>query len=186
MNRINVEFFETYKKLDRLCAQMYGLSGGGVTAYIDDMKANWTAVYGTANWSETFNTLRRLRHMRNEMAHDEGAFDVLDCTREDIDWLNSFYHALMHGDDPISCSRKKATEHYRQAKPPVNNVHYARPSVNNNYYANQPARNARYTAPSDHGKKHHGTGKAIATVIIMLVIFLLALAYYVYRNVFLM
>ena len=47
MNRINVEFFETYKKLDRLCAQMYGLSGGGVTAYIDDMKDNWAAAYGT-------------------------------------------------------------------------------------------------------------------------------------------
>ena len=46
MNRINVDFLETYKKLDRLCAQMYGLSGGGVTAYIDDMKDNWAAAYG--------------------------------------------------------------------------------------------------------------------------------------------
>ena len=165
MNRINVDFFETYKKLDRLCAQMYGLSGGGVTAYIDDMKDNWAAAYGTDNWNETFNTLRRLRHMRNEMAHDEGAFDVLNCTMEDINWLNSFYYALMNGYDSLSCIRKKAAEHYRQVKPPVNNTYYVR--------------NTRYTEPLDYGQKHHDTGK-VAAMIIVIVIILLALVYYIF------
>ena len=158
MNRVNVEFFETYKKIDRLCAQMYGLSGGGVTAYIDDMKAH---AYGTRrpdNWNATFNTLRRLRHMRNEMAHDEGGFDTAMCTYEDIYWLNSFYDALMHGRDPLSCI------YHRQVKMPANNTYYA--------------------APSNYNTSHRGSGKIMATVIILLLIFLIALAFYVYKTCF--
>lgn len=158
MNRVNVEFFETYKKIDRLCAQMYGLSGGGVTAYIDDMKAH---AYGTRrpdNWNVTFNTLRRLRHMRNEMAHDEGGFDTAMCTYEDIYWLNSFYDALMHGRDPLPCI------YHRQVKMPANNTYYA--------------------APSNYNKSHRGSGKIMATVIILLLIFLIALAFYVYKTCF--
>ncbi len=160
MNRVNVEFFETYKKIDRLCAQMYGLSGGGVTAYIDDMKAHTYGARRPDNWNVTFNTLRRLRHMRNEMAHDEGGFDTVMCTNEDIYWLNSFYDALMHGRDPLSCICRGQTQM------PVNNAYYA--------------------ASSNYNKSHLGLGKSVATVIILLLIFLIVLAFYVYRNGFLM
>lgn len=184
MNRVNVEFFETYKKIDRLCAQMYGLSGGGVTAYIDDMKAH---AYGTRrpdNWNVTFNTLRRLRHMRNEMAHDEGGFDTAMCTYEDIYWLNSFYDALMHGRDPLSCI------YHRQVKMPANNTYdalmHGRDPLSCIYHrqAKMPANNTYYAAPSNYNKSHRGSGKIMATVIILLLIFLIALAFYVYKTCF--
>ena len=65
MNKTDMEFFETYKRLDRLCSDVFGLRNGGVTRYIDELKA---IGYGC---TEDCKTLKRLRHIRNQMAHDE-------------------------------------------------------------------------------------------------------------------
>ena len=69
MNKTDMEFFETYKRLDRLCSDVFGLRNGGVTRYIDELKAIGS------EYSEDCKTLKRLRHIRNQMAHDEGTFD---------------------------------------------------------------------------------------------------------------
>lgn len=35
----NIIFFDEYKKLDKLCSEMYGKNSGGVTCYLNDMMA---------------------------------------------------------------------------------------------------------------------------------------------------
>ena len=104
-----MEFFETYKRLDRLCSDVFGLRNGGVTRYIDELKAIGY------EYSEDCKTLKRLRHIRNQMAHDEGAFDYQMCDREDIIWLNTFYNRMMKGADPLAV-------HYRAGRKAQNTV----------------------------------------------------------------
>ena len=52
MNKTDMEFFETYKRLDRLCSDVFGLRNGGVTRYIDELKA---IGYGCTEDCKTFN-----------------------------------------------------------------------------------------------------------------------------------
>ena len=35
----SIIFFDEYKKLDKLCSEMYGINSGGVTCYLNDMMA---------------------------------------------------------------------------------------------------------------------------------------------------
>ena len=95
-----MEFFETYKRLDRLCSDVFGLRNGG-----EDCK-----------------TLKRVRHIRNQMAHDEGTFDYQVCDRDDIIWLNAFYNRIMKRTDPLAV-------HYRAGRKAQNtvrnNVHHS-------------------------------------------------------------
>ena len=116
MNKTDMEFFETYKRLDRLCSDVFGLRNGGVTRYIDELNA---IGYGC---TEDCKTLKRLRHIRNQMAHDEGTFDYQMCDRDDIIWLNAFYNRIMKRTDPLAV-------HYRAGRKAQNtvrnNVHHS-------------------------------------------------------------
>ncbi len=109
MNKTDMEFFETYKRLDRLCSDVFGLRNGGVTRYIDELKAIGS------EYSEDCKTLKRLRHIRNQMAHDEGTFDYQICDRDDIIWLNAFYNRIMKRTDPLAV-------HYRTGRKAQNTV----------------------------------------------------------------
>ena len=68
----NIIFFDEYKKLDKLCSEMYGKNSGGVTCYLNDMM---TVPVMQRNripeWNQTYDRLRELRHIRNQMAHGE-------------------------------------------------------------------------------------------------------------------
>ena len=37
--QINIEFFDEYKRLDKLCAELFGKNSGGITSYINEMEA---------------------------------------------------------------------------------------------------------------------------------------------------
>lgn len=96
MNKTDMAFFETYKKLDRLCSDMFGLKNGGVTRYIDELKAIGY------EYTDDCKILKRLRYIRNMLAHDEGTFDCEMCTKDDIAWLENFYDRLMRRTDPLA------------------------------------------------------------------------------------
>lgn len=87
-----------------------------MTRYIDELKA---IGYGC---TEDCKTLKRLRYIRNQMAHDEGTFDYQMCDRDDIIWLNAFYNRIMKRTDPLAV-------HYRAGRKAQNtvrnNVHHS-------------------------------------------------------------
>lgn len=96
------QFLEEYKKLDKLCREMYE-SDKGVTSYIDDMKATPnTKSDKVRGWSSDLRTLIHLRHIRNRLSHDVGTLDANICTQEDIDALMYFHGRILNGTDPIS------------------------------------------------------------------------------------
>ncbi len=106
MAKINQEFLEEYKHLDKLCKEAFE-SDKGVTNYIDYMKSvpyeNSRKILG---WESDLKRLISLRHIRNKLAHDVGTLDEAMVTRGDIDWLEEFYERIMASDDPISKLRK--------------------------------------------------------------------------------
>lgn len=161
MNKTDMEFFETYKRLDRLCSDVFGLRNGGVTRYIDELKAIGY------EYSEDCKTLKRLRHIRNQMAHDEGTFDYQMCDREDIIWLNTFYNRMMKGDDPLAV-------HYRAGRKAQNTV---RNNVQHN--SNISYSNTSYRSGSN-SSRHRKSRKANVIFNIIFFLLIIACACYIY------
>ena len=63
----NIVFFDEYKKLDKLCSEMYGKNSGGVTCYLNDMIAVPVMQRNRIpEWNQTYDRLRELRHIRNQ------------------------------------------------------------------------------------------------------------------------
>ncbi|MCM1221686.1 MAG: hypothetical protein NC548_45140 [Lachnospiraceae bacterium] len=102
MDNLNYIFFEEYKHLDKLCGELYA-SQYGITQYIDDMKSvSENQFRYIPNWTVDLKQLKRLRHIRNQLAHTEGAFLEEACTQSDIDWLKDFHGRILHQSDPLA------------------------------------------------------------------------------------
>ena len=109
MNTINYNFFETYKKLEKICNEIYS-STNGITQYINEMKSIPSSIYQyIPNWKSDLSTLHTLRHIRNQMAHNEDSFNQNLCTLNDIEWLINFHTRIMEQTDPLSLLRQRTT-----------------------------------------------------------------------------
>lgn len=111
MNYLNYEFFDEFKALDNLCRDVYGKSADnklGVTMYIDAMdKAASMGAHTVPEWSSDYRMLKRVRHIRNELAHSRSSFSSIECTREDVEFVRSFKERMLSSTDPISVLRKQ-------------------------------------------------------------------------------
>ena len=115
----NIIFFDEYKKLDKLCSEMYGKNSGGVTCYLNDMMAVPVMQRNRIpEWDQTYDRLRELRYIRNQMAHGEGSFEDYPCSEEDVLWLFEFRSKIMHISDPLAVYRRQTEEstHATRAK----------------------------------------------------------------------
>ncbi len=107
----SIIFFDEYKKLDKLCSEMYGINSGGVTCYLNDMMAVPVMQRNRIpEWNQTYDRLRELRHIRNQMAHGEGSFEDYPCSEEDVLWLFEFRSKIMHISDPLAVYRRQTEE----------------------------------------------------------------------------
>lgn len=106
MNNLNYIFFEEFKKLEKLCGEMYG-SHNGVTNYIDDMKdVPYSNYRDIPNWEDDLSQLKKMRHIRNNLAHEEGAFTKKVCTKNDIRWIQTFIKRIMNQSDPLAIQHR--------------------------------------------------------------------------------
>lgn len=108
MYNLDYLFLEEYKRLDKLCREMY-LSEKGVTSYINDMKSISSSQSGCVqNWDADFKKLIELRHIRTQLAHDVGTLNSNICSKADVLWLQEFYNRIMSQTDPLSlCNKNK-------------------------------------------------------------------------------
>ena len=90
---------------------MYGINSGGVTCYLNDMMAVPVMQRNRIpKWNQTYDRLRELRHIRNQMAHGEGSFEDYPCSEEDVLWLFEFRSKIMHISGPLSVYRRQTEE----------------------------------------------------------------------------
>ena len=93
-------FFEAYKRLDRLCADMYG-GQNGVSQYLEDMERQpYRDRLAVPRWEESYKTLKHLRWVRNRIAHETGTVSV--CEEQDLRDVTGFYNAILAGQDPLA------------------------------------------------------------------------------------
>lgn len=97
-----MSFMNSYKRLDKLCLEIYPHAKNGVSAYIEDMEQHPTAAYRIPNWEEDYKQLKHYRWVRNQISHTPDCEEDTMCTEEDIIWLENFYQCIMNQADPIS------------------------------------------------------------------------------------
>lgn len=125
MIEINVRFQEKYKQLDAVCKDMFS-SKDGVSRYIYEME-NAPLKYRQVilGWDSTYRNLKHLRWLRNQLAHEVGAFESNLCTVNDIEMLDNFFNSVMKSTDPLAVARKmriiERKENGQQKKLPQNN-----------------------------------------------------------------
>ena len=105
-----IEFQEEYKRLEKLCND-YLLSTYGVTAYIRQMES--TPIYHqrlVESWDVDYRHLKRVRWVRNQLAHVVGTLDSELCTENDLEWILSFRNRIINQQDPFAIIRIKKTE----------------------------------------------------------------------------
>lgn len=116
----NVKFQEEYKRLDSLCKDLFS-SKDGITKYINEMENSQFELRKIINSSDTiYKQLKHMRWVRNQLAHEVGAFESDLCNQEDIDWLIDFYNSIMNGTDPLAKLGKAERMKKTQEKNSIN------------------------------------------------------------------
>lgn len=107
MHSSDIEFFEQYKRLDKLCGEIYSCRGG-ISAYIDDMESVYAkGLRSVPMWAHDFKMLKHVRWVRNQIAHEGSDYCVSEG--EDVDFIYDFYDRIFDGEDPISQLEKAAS-----------------------------------------------------------------------------
>lgn len=126
MHSADNEFFEQYKRLDKLCGEIYSCREG-VGSYIDDMESEYVAGLRCVNtWAHDFKMLKHVRWVRNKIAHETSRYQI--CEDPDIDFVYDFYDRIYDGGDPITLlekAKKEAEQHQREYRKKQTGVTYA-------------------------------------------------------------
>ena len=103
-------FFEEYKRLDRLCSDMYS-TPGGVSQYILDMENHFfEGAWLVDNWKQTYGELKHLRWVRNKIAH-EAAGSSISCDH-DLKILHRMTANILRQEDSLALLHR---EQYRRS-----------------------------------------------------------------------
>ena len=106
MKTLTQKFYNEYTRLDDLCQTLYDTEKG-ISSYIEMMSTVYPRYSGKIPfWYEDLKQLKRLRHIRNTLAHMVDAFDLDLCTKEDLQWLAVFYRRLLDRKDPLAQLRQ--------------------------------------------------------------------------------
>lgn len=108
MLEIEEILFDEYKRVDNICRDMF-LSQSGVSQYIAKMEEK-SPIYGCAgvpSWNTDYRMLKRVRWLRNQIAHNSSA---TDCSEEDVKWLKEFHNCLLEQKDPLALLEKTNRE----------------------------------------------------------------------------
>ena len=104
MHPLDNEFFEEYKRLDKLCADLLS-TNTGVREYIAQMEAQDAAGSRCVPfWGAEMNRLMRVHRIRNRLAHDYSVNAISDA--DDLSFLRRFHDDILCTQDPLALLRK--------------------------------------------------------------------------------
>lgn len=99
--------FDEYKMVDNICRDIFS-SQSGINQYITEMDQKFS--YGCSvvpSWDDDYRRLKRVRWLRNQIAHESSA---TDCNEEDVAWFEEFHSRLLELRDPLALLRKADRE----------------------------------------------------------------------------
>ena len=98
----NIKFQEEYKRLDNLCKDCYDTQEG-VSYYIGEMERNWSqGVRYVFAWEDTYYELKRVRWIRNQLAHEIGTFDSDIVEEYDLHFVVELCDKILNREDPLA------------------------------------------------------------------------------------
>mgnify|MGYP003342357319 CR=1 FL=1 len=107
-------FFEEYKRLNKLCSEIFSCQNG-VSEYISQMEIDWNDGYKyVSSWNEDFKNLKHVRWVRNKIAHDYNDTQISNAS--DLAYAKFFYERIFSGTDPLSLLRKAVENTERKKK----------------------------------------------------------------------
>lgn len=99
MTKVEIEFLEEYKRLDRLCQDMLSTLQG-VSEYINRMELLFEQ--GEEFVDEctiNYKMLKHLRWLRNRIVH---CVEETECSLKEIEMITNFYHQILIQQDPLA------------------------------------------------------------------------------------
>ena len=84
-----MSFIDSYKRLEKLCSEMYG-DPHGLSTYIDEMLGKPNGSYYVSGWNEDLKQLKHYRWVRNQIVHEPGCTEENMCEPSDAQWLDHF------------------------------------------------------------------------------------------------
>ena len=133
-------FFEEYKRLDRICSDMYSASGG-VSQYILDMENHSSdGVRLVDGWEQIYGVLKHLRWIRNRIAH-EASESSISCD-QDLKMLREITSSILRQCDPLALlyAKKNFSSQYGQrttVEPPKRIIEFGKSHVSNAKFASK-------------------------------------------------
>lgn len=100
-----MSFIDSYKRLEKLCNEMYG-DNHGLSTYIDEMIDKPNGSHYVSNWNEDLKQLKHYRWIRNQIVHEPGCTEENMCESGDMQWIDNFYSRIMSTNDPLTLYRK--------------------------------------------------------------------------------
>ena len=110
-----MEFLDTYKRLDNLCKDLLG-SSVGITSYIKEMEECRVYAYKIKNWETDYRKLKHYRYIRNQIVHENSASESSLCNINDCRWLAEFYQRILNQMDPLSQYQTLINKPVQQSK----------------------------------------------------------------------
>jgi len=102
MLAVENKLFDEYKAVDNICRDIFQ-NQNGVAQYIEEMDRNfYRGSSSLPSWNEDYRRLKRVRWMRNTIAHETS---TTECSEEDIAWLKEFHSRLLIQQDPLALLR---------------------------------------------------------------------------------
>ena len=102
------DFFEAYKRLDKLCSEMYACQNG-VSEYIAQMeRLTYKGQYRVSSWNNDYKMLKHVRWVRNQIAHDSGTIQISEP--DDLDFAQDFRSRIFSGNDPLTLLEKRSSQ----------------------------------------------------------------------------
>ena len=175
MHWFDNDFFEAYKKLDRLCTDLYE-EKNGISTYITDMETKTTmGRLLVPSWDSDYKNLKHVRWVRNQIAHESDMLQVSETT--DLSFVQDFYDRILSEEDPLTLLRKAEA---RQKRMRVNSQPQSRPSQSSQHSrpAVQPPPTPRYSQPPKRSPQKPGR---LSPLLAFLVMVLLALVFFIIR-----
>ncbi len=153
MHAFDNDFFEEYKRLDKLCADMFSCQNG-VSEYIAQMEER--SAQGrqlVSGWDTDYKMLKHVRWVRNQIAHNIGSDQVSDPA--DLIFVKQFIKRLYSGQGPLTLLSKSNK----------NAAGYQEKSIHS------------YNAPQTERPNHHKRNWTVFVVVIIIGVLLWWLLY---------
>ena len=122
MENTTFEFLAKFNQLEKICNDIYG-EKHGVTLYINGMQSKqYEGLQYVESWTFIFDKLKRCRHLRNIIVHENETFFDENELQEGIEFMQAFYESILSVNDPLSLLKKqeKARKEKEQQRVMIN------------------------------------------------------------------